>query len=96
MRYTKKVKYRHVIGTPATCGYQHFFEKSGFNDRAIFAQSYFVLPVLHNILHHYSQWMFYHFTFSSLSAWGKSYGTCEAKAKEKHQKKRKVTFINKI
>ena len=27
--------------------------KTGFNVRAMFAQSYFALPILHNILHHF-------------------------------------------
>ena len=28
----------------------------------MFAQSYFALPELHNILHHFFAWTFYHFT----------------------------------
>ena len=36
--------------------------KKGFNVRAMFAQSYFALPVLHNVLHHFFSWAFYHFT----------------------------------
>ena len=45
------MKLRHGIGLPTTCDYQHCGEK-WFNVRAVLAQSYFALPVLHNILHH--------------------------------------------
>ena len=38
-------------------------KKTGFNVRATFDQSYFAPPVLHNILHHFFAWKFYHFTY---------------------------------
>ena len=41
------MKYRHGIGFPTTCVYQHCGEKEGFNVRYVFDQSYFELPVLH-------------------------------------------------
>ena len=41
--------------------------KKGFNVRAMFAQSYFALPVLHNVLHHFFSWAFYHFTCLPIS-----------------------------
>ena len=61
--YTNKVKYRHDIGLPTACDYHNCGEKIGSNVRAIFDQYYFSLPVLHNILHHFSAWTFYHFTY---------------------------------
>ena len=50
-----------------------------------------------NILHHFSQLRFYHFTYFSISAWRVSGGTCDAKVKKNtRNKQRKVIFINKI
>ena len=66
MRYIRKVKSRYGIVTPTTYGYQHCVEKTGFNVRAMFAQSYLALPVLNNILHHFFAWTFHHFTFSPI------------------------------
>ena len=51
LSYINKVKSRCGIGIPTTCGYQHCGEKTGFNVRSMFAQCYFALPVLNNILH---------------------------------------------
>ena len=62
LRYVKKVKCRHGIGIPTTCVYQNYGDKTDFNVRAMFYQSYFSLPVLHNILHHFFAWTFYNFT----------------------------------
>ena len=56
MSYIDKVKSRHGIVIPKTCGYQYCGEKTGFNVRAMLAQSYFALPVLHNILHSFFAW----------------------------------------
>ena len=38
LRYIKKGKSRHSIGTPKTCGCQHSVDKTGFNVRDMFAQ----------------------------------------------------------
>ena len=38
------------------------WQKSGFNVRAMFSQSYFSLPVLHNILNHFLTRTFDQFT----------------------------------
>ena len=46
-----------------------------------------------NILHHFSLLKSYQFTYFSISAWEESGGTCDAKAKEKHQKKTKESHI---
>ena len=51
LRYINKVKFRHGLGIPKTCGYQYCGEKTGFDFRAMLAQYYFALPVLHNILY---------------------------------------------
>ena len=59
--HIKKIKYLYSIGIPPTCGYQHCGKKSGFIVRDMFDQSYFALPVLHNILHLF-KWKFYYFT----------------------------------
>ena len=48
-----KVESIHGIGLPTTCGYNDCGEKNSFNFRAMFAQSYFALPVLHGILNHF-------------------------------------------
>ena len=50
----------HVIRLPTTCGYQKCGESTGFNVRSIFAQYYFVLPVLHNILNNCFVWTFHY------------------------------------
>ena len=57
--YINKVKYRHGIGIPTTCGY-HYCGKKGFNVIAMFDQTYFALPVNHSTLHHLFAWTFYH------------------------------------
>ena len=62
MKYINKVKYRHGIGLPKTCGYQYCIEKTGYNDRDMFSQSYFALPLRNYIFHHFFAWTFYHFT----------------------------------
>ena len=41
---------RHGIGLPTNFSYHHCGLNTGFNDRDIFDQYYFALPVLHNIV----------------------------------------------
>ena len=60
-RYINKIKLRHGIGLPTTCGYHHC-EKEGLDVRALFDKSYFALPVNHNTLHHFFAWKFYRLT----------------------------------
>ena len=62
LEYITKVESRHGIVIPSTCVYKRFGEKKYFNVRSIFYQSYFVLPVQHNILNHFFAWKFYYFT----------------------------------
>ena len=62
LKNINKVKYRHCIGIPKTCGYQNCGGKTGFNVRAMFDQYYLALTVLHNILYNIFAWKFYHFT----------------------------------
>ena len=50
MRYIDKVNYIYDVGLTKTCGYQHCGEKTGFNVRGMFDQSYFTLSALNNIL----------------------------------------------
>ena len=54
LRYINRAKSRHGIGLPTTCGYYNCGGKTGFNIIAMFALSYFSLPVNHNTLHHFS------------------------------------------
>ena len=53
LSYTNMVKYRHGIRIPTACGYHICGGKNGFNVKYMFAQSYFALPVIHSILHHF-------------------------------------------
>ena len=53
LRYINKSKSRNGIRLPKTCGYQNCDEETGFNVRAIFARSYFTLPVLYNVLYNF-------------------------------------------
>ena len=59
LSYIKEVKSMHKIVLPTTCLYQHC-------GGAMFDQSYFVVPVLHNILHIIFACKFYHFTCSHI------------------------------
>ena len=45
-----KVKYIHVIIIQSTFVYQYYDEKIVFNVRAMFAQYYSAIPLLHKIL----------------------------------------------
>ena len=55
------MKSRNGFGLPKYFGY-HSYGKKKFYFRAMFAQSYFALPVNHNTLHHCFAWTFDHFT----------------------------------
>ena len=53
LRHINKVKSIHDIVLPKNCGYKNCGEKTCFNVRAMYAQYYFGITVLNNILHHF-------------------------------------------
>ena len=90
--YTNKVKSRHGIELPTTCGYQNCGKKKGFNGKLLCITS-----TTKKLVSFFS-WTFYHFTcfyitegyivsitnydydkYFSIAEWEKSGGTCDAK-----------------